>query len=68
MHPSEAFRHILEAIASGLLLPGGAGLRDPCEKDPVDALANMTRQDREDITVSAQVRPDCNNNCKTNFF
>lgn len=55
LSPGEAFRHVLEAIASGLLLPGGAGLADPCEKEPVDALAPLTRQEREDITSSAQV-------------
>jgi zinc finger RNA-binding protein len=53
--PGEAFRHILESIASGLILPGGAGLADPCEKDPVDALAGLSCQEREDITSSAQV-------------
>ncbi|RWS09781.1 zinc finger RNA-binding protein-like protein [Dinothrombium tinctorium] len=52
--PGEAFRHVLEALASGLLLPGGAGLFDPCEKDPTDALSYLTRQEREDITSSAQ--------------
>lgn len=53
--PGEALRHTFEAIASGLLLPGGAGLLDPCEKEPTDALASLTRQEREDITSSAQV-------------
>jgi len=52
--PGEALRHTFEAIASGLLLPGGAGLVDPCEKEPTDALAALTRQEREDITSSAQ--------------
>lgn len=28
---------------------------DPCEKEPIDALENMVLQDREDITISAQV-------------
>ena len=55
LSPGEAFRHVLESIASGLLLPGGAGLADPCEKEPIDALASLTRQQREDITASAQV-------------
>lgn len=27
---------------------------DPCEKDPVDALAGLSAQAREDITASAQ--------------
>lgn len=51
----EALRHTFEAIASGILLPGGNGLMDPCEKEPTDALASLTRQEREDITASAQV-------------
>lgn len=31
-----------------------SGLSDPCEKEPVDAIGNMTSQQREDITASAQ--------------
>ena len=34
---------------------GGPGLYDPCEKDPVDAAAGLSNQEREDITASAQV-------------
>jgi hypothetical protein len=45
----------MEALASGILLPGGPGLLDPCEKDPADAAGNMLPQQREDITASAQV-------------
>ncbi|XP_054159584.1 zinc finger RNA-binding protein-like [Oppia nitens] len=52
--PGEALRHTFEAISSGILLPGGTGLADPCEKEPTDALAALTRQEREDITSSAQ--------------
>lgn len=33
----------------------GPGLMDPCEKEPTDALDNMLPQDREEITVDAQV-------------
>lgn len=39
-----------------LFQPGGPGLLDPCEKKPVDTLASMGEQQREDITSSAQVR------------
>lgn len=39
-----------------LIIVGGPGLLDPCEKDPFDTLAVMTDQQREDITSSAQVR------------
>lgn len=55
MLPGESLRRILEALSSGILLPGGPGLLDPCEKEPVDASANLTNQQREDITASAQV-------------
>lgn len=30
------------------------GLYDPCEKEPQDAIGNMSSQQREDITASAQ--------------
>lgn len=57
LSPAESLRRFLEAIASGALLPGATGIHliDPCEKDPVDALAPLTIQQREDITSSAQV-------------
>ena len=38
-----------------MLLPGGAGLVDPCEKESVDTADNLTLQQREDITSTAQV-------------
>ena len=34
---------------------GGAGILDPCEKEPVDAADNLTAQQREDLTLAAQV-------------
>ncbi|XP_037080189.1 zinc finger RNA-binding protein-like [Pollicipes pollicipes] len=52
--PGDALRRVLEAIASGLLLPGTPGLVDPCEKEPVDTLSGLSAQEREDITASAQ--------------
>ncbi|XP_033750021.1 zinc finger RNA-binding protein-like isoform X2 [Pecten maximus] len=54
MSPGDALRRVFECLASGLLLPGGPGLYDPCEKDPADAAASLTPQEREDITASAQ--------------
>jgi len=45
---------ILEAISSGILLPGGIGLQDPCEKDSVDALRSMGAQQRNDVTAYGQ--------------
>lgn len=55
LSPGDGLRRVFEGISSGLLLPGGPGLLDPCEKDPVDAAAYLTPQQREDITASAQV-------------
>ncbi|XP_030063202.1 spermatid perinuclear RNA-binding protein isoform X5 [Microcaecilia unicolor] len=50
----EALRRVLECLASGILLPGGPGLHDPCEREPTDALLFMTVKQREEITHSAQ--------------
>lgn len=55
LSPGDGFRRVMEAIASGLLLPSGPGLVDPCEKDPVDVLAGMSSQDREEVTVAGQI-------------
>ncbi|KAM4638070.1 zinc finger RNA-binding protein isoform 3-T3 [Amazona ochrocephala] len=52
--PGDALRRVFECISSGIILKGGPGLLDPCEKDPFDTLAIMTDQQREDITSSAQ--------------
>ncbi|XP_036384402.1 zinc finger RNA-binding protein-like isoform X1 [Megalops cyprinoides] len=54
LSPGDALRRVFECIASGILLPGGPGLMDPCEKNPTDTLGAMTVQQREDITSSAQ--------------
>ncbi|XP_077989611.1 zinc finger RNA-binding protein-like isoform X2 [Glandiceps talaboti] len=54
LSPGDALRRVFEAIASGILLPGGPGLFDPCEKDPTDAAGHLAPQQREDITASAQ--------------
>ncbi|XP_053542987.1 spermatid perinuclear RNA-binding protein isoform X3 [Ictalurus punctatus] len=50
----EALRRVMECLASGILLPGGPGLHDPCEKEPTDTLAAMTDEQAEAITYSAQ--------------
>ncbi|XP_028989172.1 zinc finger RNA-binding protein isoform X1 [Betta splendens] len=54
LSPGDALRRVLECISSGILLPGGPGLIDPCEKKPVDTLTPMGEQQREEITSSAQ--------------
>lgn len=33
LSPGEALRRVMEAVAGGLLLDHGPGLRDPCEKE-----------------------------------
>ncbi|XP_043940700.1 interleukin enhancer-binding factor 3 isoform X3 [Protopterus annectens] len=54
MGAGEAFRRVLECIASGILMPDGSGVCDPCEKESVDAICHLDKQQREDITQSAQ--------------
>ncbi|KAG9353737.1 hypothetical protein JZ751_011859 [Albula glossodonta] len=54
LSPGDALRRVFECISSGILLPGGPGLVDPCEKNSTDTLAGMNEQQREDITSSAQ--------------
>ncbi|XP_057176585.1 spermatid perinuclear RNA-binding protein isoform X2 [Triplophysa rosa] len=50
----EALRRVMECLASGILLPGGPGLHDPCEKEPLDTLSAMTDEESEAITYNAQ--------------
>ncbi|XP_013111187.1 zinc finger RNA-binding protein isoform X2 [Stomoxys calcitrans] len=52
--PGDCLRRIMEALASGFLI-NGPGLLDPCEKEPQDALQDLSKQQREDLTVSAQL-------------
>ncbi|XP_026053093.1 zinc finger RNA-binding protein-like isoform X1 [Carassius auratus] len=54
LSPGEALRRVLECIATGVLLPDGPGLLDPCEKGQTDALGSVSKQAREDVTASAQ--------------
>lgn len=53
LSPGDCMRRIMEAISTGLLI-NGPGLLDPCEKEPSDALTTLGKQQREDLTVSAQ--------------
>lgn len=43
----------MEALSTGILI-NGPGVLDPCEKEPHDALSGLSKQQREDLTVSAQ--------------
>ncbi|KAJ8001749.1 hypothetical protein DPEC_G00172670 [Dallia pectoralis] len=54
MGAGESFRRVLECLSSGVLMEDGPGLKDPCEKDKVDAICHLNAQHREDITQSAQ--------------
>lgn len=53
LSPGDCTRRVMEALSTGLLINGPA-LNDPCEKEPQDALVGLTKQQREDLTVSAQ--------------
>ncbi|XP_077416473.1 zinc finger RNA-binding protein [Vanacampus margaritifer] len=55
LSPGDALRRVFECISSGILLSGGPGLMDPCEKSAVDTLTAIGEQEREDITLSAQL-------------
>lgn len=54
LSPGDALRRAFEAISGGCLLHGSPGLLDPCEKEAKDALQNLTKQQREDLTSDAQ--------------
>ncbi|CAG9768765.1 unnamed protein product [Ceutorhynchus assimilis] len=54
LSPGDALRRVMEAVAGGILLPGGPGLADPCEKEGPDASGALSAQQREDLTCSAQ--------------
>lgn len=53
LSPGDCLRRVMESLSSGILCQG-PGLMDPCEKEPLDALAGLSKQQREDITVTAQ--------------
>ncbi|XP_041643882.1 spermatid perinuclear RNA-binding protein-like isoform X1 [Cheilinus undulatus] len=52
--PGEALRRVIECIASGILLPGGPGVHDPCEREPTDVLSDLSAQQADAVTESAQ--------------
>lgn len=53
LSPGDSLRRVMEAASSGLLT-NGPGILDPCEKEPHDALAGLSKQQREDLCVSSQ--------------
>jgi len=53
--PSRSLMRVMEVVASGIFIPGfGPCLADPCERGKVSATPGMTRQQAEELTVSAQ--------------
>ena len=52
--PSKSVLRVIEVVASGLLLPDGPGIIDPCEREEVDVFSHLTPQQREDLTSAAQ--------------
>ena len=53
LSPGDCLRRIMECLAGGFIIYG-PGLMDPCEKEPVDALIGMSKQQREDISMQSQ--------------
>ena len=45
---------IMEGVSSGLLLSDGPGIKDPCEREDIDAFDHLSPQMREDVTKHAQ--------------
>nr|CAG4649186.1 EOG090X037N [Scapholeberis mucronata] len=56
--PGDALRRVFETLSAGILLSTNdgwsPGIGDPCEKDAIDVCGNLTAQEREDMTSSAQ--------------
>ena len=55
MSPSKSIMRIMEVLASGLLMPDGPGIKDPCEREEVDVFEKMSPQMKEDVTRQAQI-------------
>jgi len=54
LSPYQAIRRVLEVVSSGVLMPDGIGIVDPCEYGNKDVFSHLTRQMRENITKKAQ--------------
>lgn len=51
----KCFVHNVFIILCNIHAVDGAGISDPCEKEAIDAIDHLDLQQREDITISAQV-------------
>lgn len=49
-----AFRRVFQLLASGLFLPGSAGITDPCEKGQVRVHTNLTLEQQDEVCMAAQ--------------
>jgi len=47
-------KKVMEMLASGILLSDDVGLKDPCEINATDVMADLTPQQKENLTKSAQ--------------
>ena len=57
LNPAASLMRVMEVLALGLLLEDSeAAFKDPCEREdsPISPYANLTKQEKEDITKSAQ--------------
>ncbi|EHB06804.1 Interleukin enhancer-binding factor 3 [Heterocephalus glaber] len=54
MGTCKALQRVLKCLASGIMMPDGSGIYDPCEKEATHAIGQLDRQQWEDITQSAQ--------------
>jgi len=55
LSPSSALMRVMEVVASGLLMPDGQGIQDPCEREEINVFNSLSLQTREDITKQAQI-------------
>lgn len=54
LSPSSSLMRVLEAVASGLLMNDGRGIKDPCEREDICVFSHLSTQMREDLTRKAQ--------------
>ena len=54
LSPSSSLMRVLEAVASGLLMNDGRGIKDPCEREDICVFSHLSTQMREDVTRKAQ--------------
>lgn len=50
-----AFRRLFQLLAAGILLPGSAGIVDPCNRTHTDIATSMTLEERDICCMTAQV-------------